>query len=258
LTSPFTPATGYGTWTFLSSVANAIPLTTSFSYDSSGSGELHQVTFPYGGHIRWAYGPFTYSGTRTQREVNGGRFLSMSAGAAELTYGISFDPTASSTFHSWGQVDDPDGQSEKTWSFDTVSTDLGYSLASSAQSRLHHGNAIGGTVGLLGWSGDAAGNAYLGNVYTIVDYGNPTALAKNTAQTLDQYGNVTLMQMYGYGPVNGNLPLLRTYTNTYLSTSAYTSLYIFNRLLTSTVTDGTHTDSLASNTYDCCTPAAAS
>ena len=65
---------------------NAIPLTTSFSYDSSGSGELHQVTFPYGGHIRWAYGPFTYSGSRVLREVSGGRFLSMSAGAAELTY----------------------------------------------------------------------------------------------------------------------------------------------------------------------------
>ncbi len=44
--------------------------------------------------------------------------------------------------------------------------------------------------------------------------------------------------------------LARTYTNTYLGGSNYTSLYIFNRLLTSTVTDGTNTATLVSNTYD--------
>ncbi len=46
--------------------------------------------------------------------------------------------------------------------------------------------------------------------------------------------------------------------NTYVNTSAYTSLYILNRLLTCTVTDGTNTTTLASNTYDCCTLTSAS
>jgi hypothetical protein len=128
LTSPFTPATGYGPWTFLASVANGIPLTTSFTYDSSGSGELHNVTFPYLGSIRWAYGAFNYSGTRTQREVNGGRFLTMSAGATELFYGLYYSGNANTTLHLYSQVDDPDGQSEKAWAFDTVSTDAGFAL----------------------------------------------------------------------------------------------------------------------------------
>src|SRR5579871_224923 len=43
LNSPFSPPTNFGTnWTFLSSVVNGIPLTTSFTYDSAGSGELDQ------------------------------------------------------------------------------------------------------------------------------------------------------------------------------------------------------------------------
>ncbi len=257
LTAPFTPATNYGTWKFLSSIANNIPLTTSFTYDSAGSGELDKVTFPYGGYIRWAYAPFTYSGARTLREVSGGRFLAMSTGATELTYGIAFDPTANSIFHSWGLVDDPDGHSEKAWSFDTVATDPGFALANSAQSRLQHSTTTGETMAQPFFSLDAVGNPYVSELYTTVDYGNPTSLAKETTQTVDQYGNVTQMQTYGFGPVGGSLPLLRTYTNTYLGTSAYKSLYIYNRLLTSTVTDGTNTTTLVTNTYDQTTPAAA-
>jgi hypothetical protein len=96
------------------------------------------------------------------------------------------------------------------------------------------GNTTGSTVQTIGWTLDPVGNPYLSSDSTIVDYGNPTALEKETTQTVDQYGNVTQMQIYGYGPVNGTLPLLRTYNNQYLNTSAYTSLYILNRLWTST------------------------
>jgi hypothetical protein len=123
------------------------------------------------------------------------------------------------------------------------------------ENRPHrNGNTTGETATSPYWALDPAGNPYLSEVYTVVDHGNSTALAKDTTQTVDQYGNVTQMQIYSYGPVNGSLPLLRTYTNTYLGTSAYTSLYILNRLLTSTVTDGTYADTLASNSYDQTTP----
>ena len=226
LTAPFTPATSYGTWTFLSSIANNIPLTTSFTYDSAGSGELDKVTFPYGGYIRWAHGPFTYSNGRTYREVNGGRFLAMSAGATELSYGIAFQSTAGNTSHTFSQVDDPDGQSEKAWAFDSTATDPGFGLVSYMESRpRHYPNVAGEATSSPTWTLDAASNPYLSQVYAVTDAGNPTALAKKTLQTVDQYGNVTQMQTYGFGPVNRSLPLLRTYTNTYLGTSAYTSRY---------------------------------
>jgi YD repeat-containing protein len=42
----------------------------------------------------------------------------------------------------------------------------------------------------------------------------------------------------------------KTYTNSYLSDGAYTSRYVRNRLLTSTMTDGTSTVTLATNSYD--------
>ena len=72
-----------------------------------------------------------------------------------------------------------------------------------------------------------------------------------TTQTMDQYGNVTQVQVYsfGWGSVGS---LARTYTNFYLyqNNSAYVPYYIFNRLLASTVTDGTNSATLASNVYD--------
>jgi hypothetical protein len=118
---------------------------------------------------------------------------------------------------------------------------------SSLENRPHHfPNTTGETEPYTYYSLDAAGSPYISEVYTFIDVGNPTQLAKETTQTVDQYGNVSQMQVYGYGIAYSNLPLLRTYTKTYLGTSAYTSLYILNRLLTSTLTDGTYTDTLVS------------
>ena len=54
-------------------------LSTSFTYDAAGSGELSKVTFPYHGYIRWTYANFQYTAPsdpnnstlgRTQREVS--------------------------------------------------------------------------------------------------------------------------------------------------------------------------------------------
>ena len=74
--------------------------------------------------------------------------------------------------------------------------------------------------------------------------------SKNT-QTVDLYGNLLTQSAYDFGAMNGGPGgLLRTYTNTYLSTTAYTSLFIRNRLTSSTVTDGTKTVALGGTQYD--------
>jgi hypothetical protein len=82
LISPFDHVTSFGTFAFLqtSTQHNMNPIT--FAYDSGGSGELDEVTVPYGGHLRWTYAPYTLANTLTYREVQY-RYLSMAAGMAE-------------------------------------------------------------------------------------------------------------------------------------------------------------------------------
>ncbi|HKV95862.1 MAG TPA: hypothetical protein VJR90_00005, partial [Gammaproteobacteria bacterium] len=75
------------------------------------------------------------------------------------------------------------------------------------------------------------------------------AVQKQVTQTQDAYGNLTQMQVYDWG-AGAPGPLLRTYTNTYLTDSNYISRYIFNRLLTSKVTGGGYNATLVSNAYD--------
>ncbi len=77
--------------------------------------------------------------------------------------------------------------------------------------------------------------------------GNPGQVQKKVEQTRDAYGNVTQTKVYNYG--NLTTPA-RTYTNSYLTDANYTSRYIRNRLVSSTVTDGSVTTTLVSNLYD--------
>ena len=251
----------YGTWTFLGTLtATAVNTSTGFQYwtnnNGAGDGDMTQVTFPYGGHIRWAAGTFTYDGNVSQGEVNS-RYLSMSAGATEGYYNIQYSTYADSFFHTYTVIDDADGLGEKAWTFSST-TGPGYGLMNSLESRPKHWyypNVAGSLNDAYTWTADSAGNQYISVDLTTEDDYNPTSIQKQTKQTLDQYGNLTQMQVYNYG--NLSTPA-RTYTNTYVNTSAYTSLYILNRLLTSSVTDGTNTTTLASNTYDCCTLTSAS
>jgi hypothetical protein len=85
--------------------------------------------------------------------------------------------------------------------------------------------------------------------YTLSDDGK-TALVQLVA-----HGNLTQMQIYDYG--NLTTPV-RTYTNTYVyaqtGKQAYAATYLFNRLYTSTMSDGTHTVTLTTNSYDGGTP----
>ncbi len=253
LCDAFTCTATYGTWSFLGTLTTTgVNTSTNFQYwtnnNGAGNGELTQVTFPYGGHIRWAAGTFTYDGNVSQPEVNS-RYLSMSAGAPEGYYEIGYSPYTNAFFHVYCVVDDADGLGEKSWTFSSTSGP-GYGLMSSLESRPKHWyypQVAGSLHDDYTWTTDSLGNQYISTDLTTEDDYDPTAIQKKTTQTLDQYSNLTQMQVYNYG--NLSTPA-RTYTNTYQNTSAYTSLYILNRLLTSTVTDGTNTTTLATNSYD--------
>ena len=76
------------------------------------------------------------------------------------------------------------------------------------------------------WTTDPVGNPYVSSVVTTEDYSNATQVQKQTTQTLDQYGNVTQLQVFDYGAPGGppQTTAARTYANTYLTNNGnYTS-----------------------------------
>jgi len=246
LQSPF-DATQFPSEALLQSVANAASQTTTFTYGTNNSGELSQVTFPYGGHLRWAYNSITYWSVRKQREVQT-RYLAMSSGANELTYTIAPTPAdlSSSFTHSWTTVDDADGKGEKVWYFQTVCCQASFGLqigydendrTLSPQTKRHLDSY---------WSLDTLTRPYLSTSYVTLDPGSSNQVISRTDQLLDQYGNVTSMSLYDFGAGGPT----RVYSNTYLSGTAYNSAHIRNRLLTSQVSQNGHATTLVSNSYD--------
>lgn len=270
LDSPFNGA-NFSTVALLeSSTVTGIPLTTYFSYDTtsatsscsspgtgaSGPGQLTQVTTPYCGHLRWTYTPAnTLSGSRTYNEVQN-RFLSVSSGAAETEIQLIRGTDTSYTLHSSALLKDSPANAEKYWTFKPDTTQFNGGLQLSYQEcQLPGTDCNAGQANVLShldftWAQTPTTlNPYIGTTVTKLNPGQTYEQDKQTIQALDQYGNLLTMQAYNFG--NGSPgALARTYTNTYLGGTNYTSRYIFNRLLTSTVTDGTNTATLASNTYD--------
>jgi len=84
-------------------------------------------------------------------------------------------------------------------------------------------------------------------VLTTLDPGQSYQKQSKTEQTLYAYGNLTQSKVYHFG--NFVTPA-RTFTNTFLSGTNYTSRHIYNRLVSSSVTDGVNNVTLATNSYD--------
>jgi hypothetical protein len=146
--------------------------------------------------------------------------------------------------HQYTTIADPGGVGQKYWAFGQSGVGMG--LVS-----VYEGNQLPGPVtktqNNFTWSLDSVGNSYISSTLTTLDPGQSYQAQSQTTQSVDSYGNVLQVNNYNYG--NLTTPA-RTTTYTYLNSSAYTSLYIFNRLATASVTNGTSTVTLATNTYD--------
>lgn len=119
LYSPMWPYASYGTAQMLQNVTmSGISLVTSFEYGNGG--ELSRVVFPYGGDLRWQYRDFTYTGSRTYREVQY-RQLTKQSGAATTTYTITRNDAADVNYsvHSEATLADPGGVGQRKWFFRT-------------------------------------------------------------------------------------------------------------------------------------------
>jgi RHS repeat-associated protein len=243
--------TAFPNTTLLASVTvSGINTTTSFQYTPQNNGLLWFAHLPTGGYLAWDYLNYQYPGSISQPEVNN-RYLAAGAnGTGQITYPFnSGTATQSLPIHSSTTLDDPDGKGEKAWFFETDASQPDAGLTTAFENRMV--GVSGGTRDDYTWSLDGAGNPYISADLTTVDQGLATQTQKETTQTLDAHGNLTQMQIYDYG--NLTTPV-RTYTNTYVYTQtgkqAYATNYLFNRLYTSTMSDGTHTVTLTTNSYD--------
>ncbi|MCZ2149713.1 MAG: hypothetical protein LC126_18290, partial [Bryobacterales bacterium] len=236
LWSPFVGGGTYGTAQMLQSVTmSGLGLTTSFEYGSNSAGELTRVVFPYQGDLRWTYIDFTYEGNRTYREV-ASRQLTKQSGAAQSTYTITHGSgDGQKSVHSVAVLADPVA-GERAWFFETNTASAYVGLAMTYEER-ELGGQVKSRQGYT-WTQDSAGRPYIGTALSTLDPGAGYQKQAKTEQTLDGYGNLTQMKIYDYGNL---ATAARTYTNTYLTGTAYTSRYIRNRVQTSQVTNGTQT-----------------
>ena len=250
------PGWGAATTAHLSQIVPGYSLTTpvvapyQLTYDLQGAGELMEVVFPYGGHLRWTYASDPYVGNRNLRAVSGRYLAADSAGATEWSYGIARDNASGGTIHATITLTDASGVGSKTWNFITPGTASGpwqVGLISSFNQL----QAASGTVlksDIYTWSQTpTSNNPYISTKVAAMNPGGSNAQSTTTTQTEDQYGNVTQAVIY---PYNSTTTPLKTYANVYLNSSTYTTNYIFNRLLTTTLTMGSTVKTLINNYYD--------
>jgi len=244
LFAPFAPQQ-FGTTQTLQSISDSLSLSHSFGYSASGTGELTQVTFPYSGRLRWEYQSFTFSGNKTVREVQN-RYLLASSGGTEELYAFDRNPAdTAKPLRSWTRLTGPASTGRKVWSFSSGTGTFREGLISSLAEQNSTGVALRQQD--YTWVQDVAQTPYISEVLTTLDPGTSNQKQMKVSQIVDSRGNVTESKVYDYGSLSTPA---RTYTNTYSTASAYYERYIYNRLLTSTVTDGSQTVTLVTNTYD--------
>ena len=217
-------------------------MATGFTYDASGTGEHASVTAPYGGYLRWTYANDTLTGG-TVRQVQY-RYVAMSAGASENAHQFVRYDSGVPTHGIIGMYD-VGGQPSRVWYMQSNIAAASVGLVVAYQeSSWGSGPDTFLKQNWYTWSQHPSGNQYISQVVTTLDPGPTNAKHKTSNQTVDQYRNLTSLQITDF---NG---AVRTYYNGYLTDANDTSRYMFNRLTGSSVTGGGQTSTLVSNSYD--------
>ncbi|MCW5980888.1 MAG: hypothetical protein KIT09_22595 [Bryobacteraceae bacterium] len=242
LRSPFAGAQSFGTTALLESFWS--PQTAgyhTFEYGTNNAAELSRVTLPRGGTLRWAYRDFTYTGSRTLREVET-RWLN--AGAGELRYDIQ-RPSGDSTktVHSQATLLDAGGAAKRVWTFSTSTAPAdAWKIGLTTQEKsIKTAGGVTLRQADYTWTQDGAGRPYLLRAQTTLD-----GVSTKKEQTLDNYGNQTELKIYDYGAATWT----RKYTYTHSTFYEYTNRFIFNVLTSAQVDDGAGNVTLAQYQYD--------
>ena len=174
----------------------ATPMNTTYGFVYDTSGEITVMELPYGGYMRWTYGPNTYqwtspAGNNITLNAVTGRYLAAAntawmtyAGgslATEWSYPITYTaPPANESAVAGSCIADTTAQSKRCWSF-TNGASTGVVVATDIQ---RWGTVSGTPTELqddaLTYSTDAAGNSY---VFQDLTTSNPGATGQVYSQT---------------------------------------------------------------------------
>ena len=246
----------HGTTAFLSR-ATISNIGTYYQFTTDSSGELTQIQLPYKGYLAYAYTTTTYGNGRSFRELNN-RYLSKD-GSTQTTYAISHESSPGYDVHQLTAIEDPGGVGEKYWAFNGSGTYEGLASTYQGRDRSAGGpsNCLSGNTNGLGtckteidytWMQDTTGNSYLSLWYSTLDPGQSYAIQTSATQSMDIHGNVTGVTSNNYSSTGGGWH----YSGySYLSSSNYTSRYIFNRLSSTLIQDPSNVLTMATITYDC-------
>jgi hypothetical protein len=161
--------------------ASHLPTSGTQTLDYYATGEMSQVTLPYGGTIRWTYGEWTSASQRIVREVNQ-RWLRQSVGGAETPHSLWTDPADTGReYHRYRGISDATGLYDKVWWF----------AADRALDFFEERKAGGvSTVRIVyTWATTPTSNQpYISQVETTLEPGTANAKLKRSIQNLDQYG----------------------------------------------------------------------
>ena len=184
------------------------------------------------------------------REVSARYLAADAAGATEWgPYTITHPDAANSVMvHSSTTLTDASGNGAKTWHFlGGGSPAWAVGLISDFAQKAAAGSTNGITHDYYTWSQNAGGHPYISAKTSLMDEGTGNQQSALSTQAQDGYGNTTQTVVY---PFNNTLTPVKTYNSSYLNAAGYAANYIFNRLLTTTLTTGGAVKTLVNNYYD--------
>ena len=169
-----------------------VGLSYSLAYDTNGPA-LNRVAFPYGGYIGWQYADGSYSGSRTQREV-AMRYLSKD-GSTSTSYVFTATHDASlNTMRQYVTLDDPGTVGQKYWSFNLPGSSFP-GLIASYEGRDKTVTPTALQQVSTAWTSAAFG-PYISSTTTTMNPGTGSAVAKRVDQAIDPWGNLMSMTLY--------------------------------------------------------------
>ncbi len=241
------------TTTLLHSVTvTGLNVANTFVYD--GSGQMTSFTTPLGGQLTWGYRTFKYSGNVSVEEVQSRTMTAVAGSSNSWSFGHpSSEDITPPTVHAWVRIFDNGPQTAKYYYGSVVSGNLvvptTYKECNSDTTLECNGGSAINLQKDYSWTTDSAGNAYMGSALTTLDPNKSYSVQSKSTQTMDSYGNVTQSQLYDYG--NLSIPA-STYSYSYLysQNSTYLTKYIFNRVVSASVTKAGVVVPLYSATYD--------